>query len=680
MNNSPSGSTDDLFSLALNSNTAFSFGAATAGDAPLSVQQHIDRVSGLVPDSSQAHSRPPFLGAQPPAQPQPQPQAPLTPAQQLEMMNMMEQEEQAAAIAAQLEARRADLRSIGQRAIAFGRTEARAAAEKRGPAAYLEMLNTEGLSQEELDWIRKHVSYSSSRAPTTRDPAPAAPLQDLTEFRPSTSSHATTSRSSLLHANDRNGAGHLTPAARSARGRLSGAQTSLRKSASHASSPESTQSMPTRKGKGVAHDPDTLVFGPNTLAGHVKAANSFIVLPILLDNPGYKFTHIGRKSTVLSQSQLKLEFSVVRTACLQFDLAFTLPPLPLSASSQDVDDAINKKVRRVMGNQHPNYLKRRVRGRRSGDIDGEFCVASYKRTHPKRPTAQQLATQFAGRPGGCLVLMPSHRDRDLMSDAKVLEFCKVLHSAELLARPFKKRSGVSIVERNGFFIRDIYRGDPEGDDIHDIPSFAKENRPARLRGLFFNRTVTNYVDSAAEDWRELARIYAIIETDDDEAYRAFSADDRGIGASDSDPQPEDPNVSFMQNRTANQEYLLQRWQRMRDEKIAQRKAEQDSGDDEDDDVTAAPLSKRAKCSEVRSKKKKKPKTGERAQASIGVGASAGDDDDEASMVDSASSTLSSGAERRRVQDFVAGKQRMQDMMRSSGSGSEEGSGGAKAGD
>ncbi|SCZ92325.1 BZ3500_MvSof-1268-A1-R1_Chr5-2g07784 [Microbotryum saponariae] len=52
MNGSTSGSTDDLFSLALNSDTTPSFGAATAGDAPLSVPQPIDRVVGLAPDSS----------------------------------------------------------------------------------------------------------------------------------------------------------------------------------------------------------------------------------------------------------------------------------------------------------------------------------------------------------------------------------------------------------------------------------------------------------------------------------------------------------------------------------------------------------------------------------------------------------------------------------------------------
>ncbi|SGY55748.1 BQ5605_C006g04070 [Microbotryum silenes-dioicae] len=52
MNGSTSGSTDDLLSSALNSDTASSFGAATAGDAPLPVQQHIERVVGRAPDSS----------------------------------------------------------------------------------------------------------------------------------------------------------------------------------------------------------------------------------------------------------------------------------------------------------------------------------------------------------------------------------------------------------------------------------------------------------------------------------------------------------------------------------------------------------------------------------------------------------------------------------------------------
>ncbi|SGY12253.1 BQ5605_C011g06442 [Microbotryum silenes-dioicae] len=47
MNGSTFGSTDDLFSLTLNSDTASSFGAATAGDAP-SVQQHIERVVGAL--------------------------------------------------------------------------------------------------------------------------------------------------------------------------------------------------------------------------------------------------------------------------------------------------------------------------------------------------------------------------------------------------------------------------------------------------------------------------------------------------------------------------------------------------------------------------------------------------------------------------------------------------------
>ncbi|SCZ92326.1 BZ3500_MvSof-1268-A1-R1_Chr5-2g07785 [Microbotryum saponariae] len=100
------------------------------------------------------------------------------------------------------------------------------------------------------------LSQSSSRASTTRHPAPAAPLPDPALSR-STSSNARTSRSSPVHANDRNGGGLLTPEAPSARGRLSGAQLGLKKSASHAPSPaEAMQLMPTskeesRKGKGV---------------------------------------------------------------------------------------------------------------------------------------------------------------------------------------------------------------------------------------------------------------------------------------------------------------------------------------------------------------------------------------------------------------------------------------------
>ncbi|SGY11869.1 BQ5605_C011g06300 [Microbotryum silenes-dioicae] len=178
-------------------------------------------------------------------------------------------------MAAKIEARRADLRLIEQRAMAFGKTEARVAAEKRGPAAYLELINSHNLGLEEtgqsrrftlavcrpLFRIRDNVpwAYSSSRASTTRHPAPAAPLPDPA-FSRSTSSDARTTRSSPVHANDRNGGGGLlTPAARSARGRLSGAQLGLKKSASHAPSPspaEAMQLMPTskeesRKGKGV---------------------------------------------------------------------------------------------------------------------------------------------------------------------------------------------------------------------------------------------------------------------------------------------------------------------------------------------------------------------------------------------------------------------------------------------
>ncbi|SCZ99855.1 BZ3501_MvSof-1269-A2-R1_Chr12-2g03531 [Microbotryum saponariae] len=100
------------------------------------------------------------------------------------------------------------------------------------------------------------LSQSSSRASTTRHPAPAASMPDPALNR-STSSNARTSRSSPVHANDRNGGGLLTPEAPSARGRLSGAQLGLKKSASHAPSPaKAMQLMPTskeesRKGKGV---------------------------------------------------------------------------------------------------------------------------------------------------------------------------------------------------------------------------------------------------------------------------------------------------------------------------------------------------------------------------------------------------------------------------------------------
>ncbi|SGY12803.1 BQ5605_C011g06610 [Microbotryum silenes-dioicae] len=102
------------------------------------------------------------------------------------------------------------------------------------------------------------LSQSSSRASTTRHPAPAAPLPDPA-FSRSTSSDARTSRSSPVHGDDRNGGRLFTPAAHSARGRLSGAQLGLKKSASRAPSPspaEAMQVMPiskeeSRKGKGV---------------------------------------------------------------------------------------------------------------------------------------------------------------------------------------------------------------------------------------------------------------------------------------------------------------------------------------------------------------------------------------------------------------------------------------------
>ncbi|SGZ05897.1 BQ5605_C031g10900 [Microbotryum silenes-dioicae] len=99
---------------------------------------------------------------------------------------------------------------------------------------------------------------SSSHASTTRHPAPAAPSPDPA-FSRSTSSDARTSRSSPVHANDRNGGGLLTPAVRSARGRLSSAQLGLDKSSSHALSPSPAEAMhlmpaskeESRKGKGV---------------------------------------------------------------------------------------------------------------------------------------------------------------------------------------------------------------------------------------------------------------------------------------------------------------------------------------------------------------------------------------------------------------------------------------------
>ncbi|SGY55753.1 BQ5605_C006g04071 [Microbotryum silenes-dioicae] len=172
--------------------------------------------------------------------------------------------------------------------------QARVATDKRGPAANLELINSHNLGLEETGQSRRftfatrsgtmclgltlttgqipsnplgsfHILklslallQSSSRASTTRHPAPAAQLPDPA-FSRSTSSDARTSRSSPVHANDRNGGGLLTPAARSARGRLSGAQLGLQKSASHAPSPspaEAMQLMPTskeknRKGKDV---------------------------------------------------------------------------------------------------------------------------------------------------------------------------------------------------------------------------------------------------------------------------------------------------------------------------------------------------------------------------------------------------------------------------------------------
>ncbi|KDE02155.1 hypothetical protein MVLG_07273 [Microbotryum lychnidis-dioicae p1A1 Lamole] len=60
-------------------------------------------------------------------------------------------------MAAKIEARQANLRSIEQRAMAFGKTEARVAAEKRFPAANLELINSQNPGLEETDWIRSKV-------------------------------------------------------------------------------------------------------------------------------------------------------------------------------------------------------------------------------------------------------------------------------------------------------------------------------------------------------------------------------------------------------------------------------------------------------------------------------------------------------------------------------------------
>ncbi|SGY37923.1 BQ5605_C003g01918 [Microbotryum silenes-dioicae] len=246
MNNSPSGSTDDLFSLALNSNTASSFGAATAGDAPFSVQQHIDRVSGLLEMTSMVVTLQKMKN---------------------NSLPWLPKSKRAEPIYAQLN----NARWLSAR-------QARVATDKRGPAAYLELINSHNLGLEETGQSRRFtlavcrplfrsslvyaagssstLLQSSSRASTTRHPAPAAPLPDPA-FRRSTSSDARTSRSSPVHANDRNGGGLLTPAARSARGRLSSAQLGLDKFSSHAPSPaEAMHLMPaskeeSRKGKGV---------------------------------------------------------------------------------------------------------------------------------------------------------------------------------------------------------------------------------------------------------------------------------------------------------------------------------------------------------------------------------------------------------------------------------------------
>ncbi|KDE08422.1 hypothetical protein MVLG_01457 [Microbotryum lychnidis-dioicae p1A1 Lamole] len=142
--------------------------------------------------------------------------------------------------------------------------------------------------------------------------------------------------------------------------------------------------------------------------------------------------------------------------------------------------------------------------------------------------------------------------------------------------------------------------------------------------------------------------------DDDEAYNSFTADDRDVG--DSDTWPSNPNDRFKEDRMAEK-------MRMRNEKVAQRNAELNShGDEEDDDATAAPLSKRVKGLQVGSKKKKR-KTGGTAQVLLGVSATSARDDDEASEKDLPSTGLSdSNAERRRVQIILAGKRRIQEMI------------------
>ncbi|SGY56034.1 BQ5605_C006g04103 [Microbotryum silenes-dioicae] len=255
MNNSPSGLTDDLFSLALNSNTASSFGTATAGDAPFSVQQHIDRVSGL-----------------------------------LEMMNMvvtlqkmnnnslpwLPKSKLAEPIYAQVNNARwlSARRKLGSRL-----TNEETGQSRQFTFAFpcsSPLVHASGSSST--------LSQSSSRASTTRHPAPAAPLPDPA-FSRSTLSDARTSRSSPVHGDDSNGGRLFTPAARSARGRLSGAQLGLKKSASHAPSPfpaEAMQVMPiskekSRKGKGVQRFARGKCESAMTAQAVVKAEGSVVL-------------------------------------------------------------------------------------------------------------------------------------------------------------------------------------------------------------------------------------------------------------------------------------------------------------------------------------------------------------------------------------------------------------------
>ncbi|SCZ90207.1 BZ3500_MvSof-1268-A1-R1_Chr9g10752 [Microbotryum saponariae] len=93
---------------------------------------------------------------------------------------MKEQKQHIAAMAAKVEASRADLRSIGQRAMAFGKTEARVAADKRGQSRRFTLA------------VCRPFRRVTPRPPVIH---PAAPMPDPALSR-STSSNARTSRSS----------------------------------------------------------------------------------------------------------------------------------------------------------------------------------------------------------------------------------------------------------------------------------------------------------------------------------------------------------------------------------------------------------------------------------------------------------------------------------------------------